>query len=389
MIIWLIFAALTVAVMLAVLGPFYRTDSASRSRDAFDREIYRDQLAEVDGDLERGVLGPEEADAARIEISRRLIAAEEADAQVSGATSADQSGDPFRKITFWAMALLIPATGLGGYLVLGNADLPSQPHASRFENPDQQKNFAVLIARVEERLRTHPEDGRGWKVLAPVYMRQGRYNDAADAFEKAIATLGEDEELLTGFAEALISANRGIIAPDARAAYVKVLKKNKNSLVARFRLAMADEQDGNLKKASSEYRELLLLGDPEGSWRKIVSDRLAAVNQQMLGSQEGEGSQSASRSAPGPGPSADDVKAAQKMSAAERSQMINSMVERLSKRLQDDGDDIDGWLRLMNAYMVLGKAEAAKSALVSARKQFSGNTQALSRLDQLARRLDL
>ena len=157
------------------------------------------------------------------------------------------------------------------------------------------------------------------------------FDEAADAFKRALTQLGESAELLSGYAEALISANRGIVSPEARRAYATVLKLNKGAIIARFRLAMAQEQDGNLKQASDEYRELLLLGDPESSWRRIVSDRLAFVNRQLLKSPGGLGAQTASNSTTAPGPSAADVKAAQQMSARDRSQMINNMVDHALK----------------------------------------------------------
>ena len=139
---------------------------------------------------------------------------------------------------------------MASYIILGRADLPGVPHAARFEKPLEQEKFSILIARVEERLRKHPEDGRGWAVLAPVYMRQGRFDDAANAYEQALKLNEETTGLLTGFAEALISANQGIVTDAARAAYERVIALDKSDIRARFRLALADEQDGKFKVAA-------------------------------------------------------------------------------------------------------------------------------------------
>ena len=66
------------------------------------------------------------------------------------------------------------------------------------------------------------------------------------------------------------------------------------------------------------------------------------------------------------GPSAEDVEAAQEMSDAERSEFIQSMVDRLAERLKDEPDDLDGWLQLARAYMVLGDNEKARGAFEAA-----------------------
>jgi len=389
MFIWLIFAVLTALVLVVLLTPFYKARLGSRSRSAFDREVYGDQLAEVDADLERGLLGVEEAAAARIEISRRLLSAREMPEDETGSASSDETSDlqasqlKFRNMAYWATVIIVPALSLVGYLKLGRVDLPGQPHAARFEKSIENQKISVLISRVEERLALRPNDGRGWAVIAPVYMRQGRFDDAANAYGRALSLLGEKPEYLTGMAEALISANRGIVPDSARAAYEKVLAKDKSDLRARFRLAQAMEQDGKLEDAAEQYRELMLIGDPESPWRKLVGDRLAVVNEQMSG---GGGGSTAVRPR---GPSQSDIRAAGAMSARDRSSMINSMVARLAARLKEDGDDFGGWMQLINAHVVLGKMDAAKSALTSARKQFSGDKKLLSQLDQLGVKLGL
>jgi len=391
MLIWFIFAILTALVLAVLLRPFYRGQTDARSRTAFDREVYGDQLAEVEADVERGVLEAEEAEAARIEISRRLISTKDTlEEDALQASSGVVSQQKFKNTMYWSTALLVPVLSLCGYLLLGRTDLPGQPHAGRFEKTAENQQIAVLIARVEERLRLQPGDGRGWAVIAPVYMRQGRFDDAANAYRKAGAYLGEKVEYLTGMAEALISANRGIVPDAARAAYEKVLLKDKSDLRARFRLTLALEQDGKLEAAAEQYRELMLIGDPESPWRKLVGERLAFVNEQMSGGAAG-GSKTADAGsgASGRGPSASDVRAAQGMSAQARSEMINNMVGRLAARLKDDGDDFEGWMRLINANVVLGKMDAARAALETARKQFSSDKSRSATLDQLGRKLGL
>ena len=184
MLIWLIFAVLTAVVMVVLLTPFYRSEKGERSRSAYDREVYRDQLTELEGDVERGLLGVEEAEGARIEIARRLLGAKDNSAGRDASQSSLDGSLTFRNLTFWSTSLAVPILALGGYLYLGKADAPGQPHATRFDKPLEQQKISILVGRVEERLRVRPNDGRGWEVIAPVYMRQGRYSDAANAYQR-------------------------------------------------------------------------------------------------------------------------------------------------------------------------------------------------------------
>jgi cytochrome c-type biogenesis protein CcmH len=69
--------------------------------------------------------------------------------------------------------------------------------------------------------------------------------------------------------------------------------------------------------------------------------------------------------------------------------MIETMVQRLADRLDQDGSDLGGWLKLVKAYSVLDRKDDAEKALARAKSQFTGNTQALQQLDQLAAELGL
>ncbi len=76
MLLWVILGCLTAIVLFFLLGPLYRARTLARERAAFDAAVYRDQLGEVESDRERGLIGEKEAEAARIEIARRLLAAD-------------------------------------------------------------------------------------------------------------------------------------------------------------------------------------------------------------------------------------------------------------------------------------------------------------------------
>ena len=243
----------------------------------------------------------------------------------------------------------------------------------------EQAGILELVARVEARLREHPAEGEGWEALAPVYLKLGRYRDAANAYTRAIALNGETAKLLVGFGEASMLANDGIVTEEARRAYEKLLKLEPDRIEARFWLAVAKEQDGKLNEAQSDFRALLAAAPAAAPWRAAVSERLDDVDRRL----DSDGKPAS------PGPSAADVAAAQALSPEDRSRMIAGMVDVLAQRLKQNGNDLAGWRRLVNAYVVLDRKTEARAALAEARRNFAGDERALGELSALAASLGL
>lgn len=399
MLLWLTLALLTAVSAIVVLAPLLKANSArSDAEHEADVAVYRQQLAEIEAERERGVLGTAEAEAARIEVSRRLLAAAERAEGLTGAKS-DKAEAPASipagaQRVFLAAVVAIPALALGLYAMQGKPGMPAYPVAERRAPPTLEgTRLAEAIALVEARLRQHPEDGQGWDVIAPIYLRLGRYDDAVDAFSRAIRLLGETPKRLAGFAEASILASNGIIGEPARKAYEKLAKVDPAAIEPRFWLAMAKEQNGELAAAAADYRKLLADAPADAPWRAMVEERIAAVAARggETGDRKpaGDGKSPDAITPPERGPSASEVEAAEKMPPEQRARMIEGMVAGLAERLKANNQDLPGWLRLVRAYAVLGRRDDALSALASARQAFPADEKALSELARLARALGL
>ena len=376
MLLWIAFAVLTAAVLAAVLAPLGRARREAATTDAGAVEVYRDQLSELDAERSRGLIEESDAAAAKIEIARRLLAsAAEADRSAPPTASS-----PSRRPLAVAIAVLMPLLTLGVYLTYGSPSLPGYPYAEHSQVALEKAQIGDLVAKVEARLRTHPEEAEGWDVVAPVYLRLGRFRDAADAFSRAVRLKGESVKRLAGLAEASVLGADGVVTEDARVAYEKILKLEPGRPEARFWLALAKEQDGKLADAAAEYKALLSGAPADAPWRAAVEQRIADVSQRLGGGQP-----------PPPlrGPSAEDMATAEKLAPGDRARMIAGMVDGLAQRLKRDGRDLSGWLRLVNAYVVLGRKDDALTALADARKSFGGDEKALSELAALAKSLGL
>jgi cytochrome c-type biogenesis protein CcmH len=385
---WVILACLTAIVLLVLLRPLARAGATGDARETFDAAVYRDQLGEIESDRARGLIGEEEAEAARIEIARRLLAAD-SKARANDRAKADGAR---AKAAMLGVGAALPLLALGLYLVYGSPRLPDQPLAARLEDPASDRKLEALVARVEARLREHPEEGEGWEVIAPVYMSWRRYNDAAEAYGQALRLLGESPKRLAGQGQALVLANNGVVTEEARRALERALELDQTLIEPRILLAIAKEQDGRFAEAIKDWRALLSQAEGDAPWREMVEKRIASDEAHLAGRPQAETKAPGTPQSGGEseaGPSAADIRAAQNMSPAQRQAMVEGMVQGLAARLEQDGSDLPGWLKLVRAYSVLDRKDDALKALQRAKTQFRDNAQALQQLDQLAAELGL
>lgn len=388
---WIILAAMTAIAALAVLGPMARARQTSLSAADRDLAVYKDQLAEIDRDLERGVIGLREAEAGRTEISRRILKAARGGAAEAGAGSGRRG-----RIGAIVAAVGLPAVALGVYLSTGAPDLPDQPLSERLAARPEQADIDNLVARVESHLMQNPEDGRGWEVLAPVYLRLNRPADAAQAFRNAIRTLGTSPRRQSGLGEALTVVAGGIVTAEARAAFEAALAAEPGLVAARMYLNLALTQEGRHAEAVAAWRTMIAGAEADAPWLPTARRELAAAEIAGGLSPSGQpapagqaGTSPPDKAAAAPGPSADDVAAAAGMAPEDRTRMIEGMVARLSERLDQGGGSVDEWSRLIRSLAVLGRKDEARAAALKAREAVKSSADDLARIDDLSKGLGL
>jgi cytochrome c-type biogenesis protein CcmH len=379
--IWLFFALLTGAAVLSILWPLSRPAPRPRE-DAADVAFYRAQIAEIEAEAARGGLEPAQAEAAKAQAARRLLAA--APEEVAAADSPRA-----RKIAAALALVAAPAIALGLYEKIGHPDLVDMPLQARVSAPPSQQDFAAIVARMESHLAAHPEDGRAQELMAPVYMRMGRYDDAVNAYKKAIAVLGETPERLMRVAQAMSYANDGAMPPEAVAQLDRALALDPKNPGVRFYLGLAAAQQDDREKARTLWTGLLA-DLPEGSQaRQEVQEKLALLDAPA------SGAPGLATTAPGEGagkgaaPSPDAAAAVAAQPVDEQQKMIRSMVDRLAQRLAAQGGSGDEWLRLIRAYKVLNEPSKAQGAYDDARKALSGDAASEQKLAALAQELGL
>ncbi|MEO1422165.1 MAG: c-type cytochrome biogenesis protein CcmI [Pseudomonadota bacterium] len=397
MLFWAIVIVLTLLALSFVLRPVLLGSARGTARAEYDVRIYRDQLAEIEADLTRGVLTQDEAEASRAEISRRLLAAA-AEAERSAADGEAPGG--LSRITAVAVLATASALSLGGYLTLGAPGLPDQPLAGRLaeqqmaearpsqleaeeaakarpgagvapEGPDADQ-YRALVAQLEDVLAGRPEDVRGHKLLAQAYLRLNRRADAREAQVKVLELLGdaataEDFALL---AEYMVLAADGYVSPEAEQVLAEALTRDPADYLARYYSGLAFAQGGALAMAENVWSDLLLALPESSPMAASLRRDLAGLRRAASGS--------------APGPTAADIAAAQDASPEDRQAMIEGMVSQLSDRLATEGGPPEDWARLIRAEAVLGRRDQATAIWMKARTAFATNVQAVELIDRTA-----
>jgi len=366
MILWLIFTLMTLAAVFAVWWPLARRQKSVRSGS--DVAVYRDQLDEIDRDQAASLIGKVEAEAARVEVSRRLIAAAQA-VKAGSTVAAPVPARPYRWATLAAALVLLPLGAGLTYLSLGSPNLV--PVSMTVEAGGQQlpEGIEQTVAEVEKYLESNPKNGRGWELLAPVYLRLGRFDDAVTARRNALEIFGPDAARLGDLGEAIIMASGGVVTPEAKELFTRANVADPEDVMAQYYLGLSAKQEGRRDEAVKRWTALISGAREGAEWLPMVKTALARVDQ------KGPSVATAAPSADGAPPDHGDG-------------AIEAMVARLAERLKTTGSDVPGWIQLVRSYRVLGKADKVKAAIADAHVALASNPDALQRLEQGLQGLD-
>lgn len=374
---WLVSAFITFVAVMVVMLPMTRRFTSSAPIGEEDRLVYLQQLEEVEADLARGLLDATSAEQARLEISRRILQGERNGSQqeiVTGGTDEPVlSGAPLQRGGRWsvlAVVLCVPFISWAIYAYTGSPEFPSQPLSARSVDTIQDRSAADLIAQAEAHLASSPDDGRGWNILAPIYMRLGRTDDAINAYRQALRLLGEQPDRLIGLSEALMVKANGRIEPEAQALLDKVTELDPLDLRPQLLHVRSQIQAGNKPQAIALLQTMLDNGPKDAPWRSEVEQSIAqlrgdASSQRPAapGNAPVTGEEAATKRA---GPTTEDIEAAAQMSSDDRAAMVQSMVDNLAAKMRDNPADTDGWKQLIRAYMVLNQRDKALTAVQQA-----------------------
>ncbi|MDA7424773.1 c-type cytochrome biogenesis protein CcmI [Thalassococcus lentus] len=392
--------ALSAAALMALALLRGRRDTGPA--EAFDLQVYRDQLKEIERDTARGVIAPDEAERLRTEVSRRILAA---DSAASAARDAD--GQPLGRgglIVAGLMGAVVLGGGFGLYSQLGAPGYPDLPLKQRIaaaaeamqDRPSQaeaesqvpaqpqvdaDEKYLDLVVKLRGAVAERPDDLQGLRLLARSEAALGNYSAAWKAQDRIIALKGEDATAkdYSDLADMLVLAAGGYVSPEAQTALEQTLIRDPQNGVARYYGGLMLAQTGRPDSAFRLWDRLLRQSPPDAPW-------VAPIRQQIedMAWRAGVADYTLPEADTLRGPTAEDIENAGEMSAEDRAAMIQNMVAGLAERLGSEGGPPEEWARLINALMVLGRADEAKAILTDARMAFADAPEALALINQTA-----
>ena len=351
MVFWSLIAVIVLAVLGTVLAPLLRTRIGAGTRSSYDLRVYRAQLRELEADKARSVLDDAEFEAARLEVQRRMLRADAAQ-QTAGSTLPPA-------VAALGIALLVPAGALGLYAWLGQPGLPGQPLQARVPAPTapaqtasrpSQANVEQMIAGLAARLKEDPNDFRGWMLLGRSYVVTKRYDKAIETYRHAL-TMPEaksDPGVNSALGAALVLKADGVVGAEAKTLFEKALAGNGADVGARYYLAMAQAQAGQMRQAFDAWLAMVKTAPPNAPWIATVRSQLeqAAASLGLNLNDHLAAANSGGRPA----------------IPKEQMGMIRGMVEGLAQKLEENPDDHEGWMRLGRSYLVLGEPSKSVAA---------------------------
>ncbi len=320
-----VLALLATATVGALLIPLLRAPRRSAGRLDGELAIYRDQLDEIERERAAGSIAETDAAAARLEIERRALAA----GDQSAARPAAQAEGLLHKVLSPALALAIPLLALGLYLNMGRPGLPAAPTVAgtlRPSPPAEPVDVARLVKLAQDRVAAQPDDAEAQSALG----------------------------------EALTLEADGTVTAAAAAAFRKAVALQPGDARAVYYLGLHDAQSGDSRAAVARWRELEASSPPDAPYLPMLRSEITRI------------ARAANIEAPGappstmPQPSREQQDAMAALTPEQRQQAIRGMVEGLAARLKDNPQDRSGWLRLANAWKVLGENASAVDAYAQA-----------------------
>ena len=377
---WAVAGALAAGVAAVLIGALRRAAEVADGTNA-DLSVYRDQLAEVDRDLERGTIGPDEAARLRAEIGKRVLDADRARAQGAGTARSTSTAVMVGVV----LAVVVPG-GLATYWGLGAPGYPDmalEPRLAALDagiagRPSQEAELQNI-----GRVRDAALDTRLAAELAamsdPVVLRErfrtafeaGKSQEAVRVQERLLAVLGDGAQSVdhANLALVLVAEAQGYVSPEAEAALRSSLQADMTNELARYLVGEMFLQGGRYDQAFRFWRPLAEGGNPAAPWTASIRERIGQVA-------ELAGVRYALPEAPGP--TADQVAAAAEMSAEDQQAMIEGMVAQLSDRLATEGGSVEDWNRLIRSLAILERLPDAQKIYDEAKQKFQGRPAELS-----------
>ncbi len=270
--------------------------------------------------------------------------------------------------------------GVSLYAYMGSPTMPSasSQQAAQTNTGDgreaSEAQVQDLITKLQARLATSPKDAAGWRLLGWALFNTSKFQEAVDAYGKAVALEPDNTEFKSMLAEAVVQSAQGVVTPQAQDLIAQVLAKTPDDQRARFYDAMAHEQSGDQQGALDRWSKLLADAPADARWRDNVKARIVGLGQALHKDVSGI----VISAPPAPAPV---------VPTADQQAMIEGMVQKLADELKQNPQNAEGWIRLIRSFQVLQQPDKAKAALGDALNAFANDLDSQAKIRAAAKEL--
>jgi cytochrome c-type biogenesis protein CcmH len=344
---WISIFLISIAAMAMICIPLLKSRVSYRGELESEQALYKARLSEIDKDLELGRLDEESAQAVKAEEARRLLKIS-SDSKTTTATTGN-------KLILMIAALSLPIISIPFYYTTGTPQVVAAGSGSSAQNTPP--TMAELLEIAERRLESTPDDINGWKAVAPVYLRMGRFEEAENAYQNIIRLEGKKPETLLKLADVYIEEKKGQVDERAKALIDEVLSIDKQNPVARYYSGIVSLQAGREDETKQIWQNMIAGASGDEEWLPVIRSRLEEL-------------ESLNKRPEAPKPELAEEKLADDDEQNAQNEMISQMVENLENKLLQDPQNKEGWEMLVRSYMVLNKPENATKAINAAVNAF-------------------
>lgn len=397
---WFVSVLLICVTIVVVLYPLWKGKGTGEELNTADAEVYKRQLDELERDVAAGLVPEDEAEATRSEIGHRLLAADKV-AKVVESRGLRTLSPGQRKIYALLAIIAIPALALGLYQRSGMPGYSDMPYETRCADMSSESHANMDMSFMtdclaKEMAKTPTADGLA--MLARSYVSMGQYMEASKNYAKALELAGPRVDYLEGLGMAEVSATQGFVTLAAYSAFSKAVEIDPiKALFSRYYVAQYAYQNGDPIAALRDWTDILESISPDHQYYAEIDQRIQMVIAETQAAEAGGGAQgpvnphgqgdphaSIAQTAP-----VEEDEAALQGLDEDQKAMVQGMVSRLAGRLQDNPQDLDGWLKLARSYSILGEHDMAKDALATATLTFMGDADAINQIVDMSNELGL
>lgn len=275
---WFICAFLVIVALAFILPPLLQKSDETLAANDDERRnanitIYRDQLSELEADLQNGIVSPEQYQQDRDEIERRLL--EDVKLSAADPKSASPTG---KRTVVYILALALPVIAVVFYLKVGEmkalSPTETRPVAASPTGMRSQAEVDANVATLADRLKSNPSDAQGWVTLARSYSSMERFGEAAGAYAKATELLPSDADLWAEYAFVSAMANGRQLEGHPMELVNKALKIDPENLTALQLAGNGAFQRKDYKQAIEYFSRVLKKVPPESQIAQQLQQRI-------------------------------------------------------------------------------------------------------------------